>query len=1107
MKKRSKKIFRSAVSFMLLVSISGMSVHPSAGRVAAESGKGGVCLSPGSMVKPINFPFRGDRAMMEGLLRSRLALYGGIDESDLYRQNGDRTLKVLGSRSLKLDGQPGQEVVLVPGAVNGEAYYICLNASSGDMSVYDRNELEEFAEENTSFPDTDAAEAFKGLLALDIQDYSPGVWVLDTADDGVCAAAEFFHRAGAVSAEDRLRALAREKQVCLAPEAETDDFTIVVSDRFDPRRRAREIVSAMAVSTGFRDDVLLEVFDAYWPDGINAPGENFSFAGLPLKIKDHIERIDGASNEGMIQFLPEAYSAMVDLTAVSEEDCAPVMADIRRIFRKVALHELAEAEAAFKREEKEYPPEKKGFPGMDPGKIKFRRISECLIPSDVVSPDGMVEINMNFVKLLYRLKNELELDGFFGEIRLPEGGGVKPIGNLYESIIYSLAIHTIRGHFPVNDMGRAVFEPREILAQPERGRGHLYVNLLAMLFYWVIVVERHPFPRDRAEYFLDKYFFLASRLEPEERTMLPLHLERLEKELRSRESFPLDGGLVGTGVTRADINELMRSYEGRAFNEGSRPDGPGTSSNEGGISFSEQAYSTVRSAVRGVSAEDYAGTLARIKEVFGRIAAHQISLYNRTAPEGRPEIGPGDLEKMPGLDPSKIKVEPLSSGLLPTDIVHPDGTVILNENFVKIMHVLGAKGMKGSMGVIESFSLSPEKGIMGELYDSIIYSLAIHTIRGHFSINEYGFDEFAADEAWAQGERGEGHAYVNILAQLYYWIIILERSRTPHERAQEMIEEYPEIFRKLNMGQLADLPWHLLELCRKLKDRGVLPLPASVLSTGMVREDAESIIRSYPGAVSNEGGGAGGTERGISFLREVLGREALFLSREEEERVLEVLKGRDLAGKDERESARGEIYQITEKKRARYLIGSLSDIVSRRKETGGQGKMVIAVEADWVPETQRDYVRQVIREMDKLQEKGEILIVRSNSSDLADKLKEVIDKERVPLEDVLVMAGKNTLEDDFFREIRAGDDNDREKAFIAEIDPAGLTEDSYIRFLEMLDMAVRMAFNDEELQGTERLGVEMINSRTVLFMPRAEPLDYEMLEKIYRNQRKALIAA
>ncbi|MFH1664688.1 MAG: hypothetical protein ABIA77_00890 [Candidatus Omnitrophota bacterium] len=110
-----------------------------------------------------------------------------------------------------------------------------------------------------------------------------------------------------------------------------------------------------------------------------------------------------------------------------------------------------------------------------------------------------------------------------------------------------------------------------------------------------------------------------------------------------------------------------------------------------------------------------------------------------------------------------MRVERLSDHVLPVAVTKEDGTVLVNENFVKVMHKIRELIAKQGWGKVDWVSdgdihdLVPKWSgghrELGQFYMSILYSVAIHEMKGHFRI-ENGVILFNPDESWAQGERG-----------------------------------------------------------------------------------------------------------------------------------------------------------------------------------------------------------------------------------------------------------------------------------------------------------------------------------------------------------------
>lgn len=125
----------------------------------------------------------------------------------------------------------------------------------------------------------------------------------------------------------------------------------------------------------------------------------------------------------------------------------------------------------------------------------------------------------------------------------------------------------------------------------------------------------------------------------------------------------------------------------------------------------------------------------------------------------------------------------------------------------------------------------------------------------------------------------------------------------------------------------------------------------------------------------------------------------------------------------------------------------------------------------------------------------------------------MIKTDGVPLKNVVVLASEDTIARDEFAPIRAKDNSDTDKAFFVGVDASELKDDSYIRLMEILTMAVRMALGQEPISDIRdhpwiKMPPENIkNIRTVIFTLRAEKIDFRDLVKIYDAQKQILCDA
>jgi hypothetical protein len=197
-----------------------------------------------------------------------------------------------------------------------------------------------------------------------------------------------------------------------------------------------------------------------------------------------------------------------------------------------------------------------------------------------------------------------------------------------------------------------------------------------------------------------------------------------------------------------------------------------------------------------------------------------------------------------------------------------------------------------------------------------------------------------------------------------------------------------------------------------------------------------------------------------------------------------------------------------------------------RKAKYENQKLIIGLETDWIPgyneigSLQHQAMNPVIQQIESipgiLRSMGldNVVLVHANSKDLADSLIKEADKTNTRLSNVVVLASKGTVESSSFDSLRSTPTE--AKAFIAAIDPMELekflktNKDSLkyldIKILEMLSIALDIA------AGKEPPNIPMVISynrslRIIMLLPKAEPKDYEEINRNYYARKAALAAA
>ncbi len=595
-----------------------------------------------------------------------------------------------------------------------------------------------------------------------------------------------------------------------------------------------------------------------------------------------------------------------------------------------------------------------------------------------------------------------------------------------------------------------------------------------------------------------------------------------------------------------DLKALVREMESS----------PESVVSESEILFKNGAYT------RGVNVEEIAFSVCdipmmNIENIFKNVLEHDMErggvlhekiFGRRINGEGLPEI--------------KIIYEKMSEGLFPSMVIEKDGTVRINENFVKFLGFFFSVTRKSSLCKIRPLDGGAEESI-GNLYYSIINSMVLSALRGNFSVEYDGPALFNPDSLAAQGERGHSHRYVNTLATLFYWLVIGEGCPYPEARTQLFIEEHFEIFQHLTEEERARLPRHLLQLCKDLEVRGVFRREWGSRGfefpdywdmspgVGLEYRDKERPWRyDVPDAANentsmyyifnmlcglerfftkqdvmkiakHEGVDRFVVNKSLSFLRSS-GVIRLIGSNEKEEietpepvygmvplmaeqvwKISEILKTFKV-NEDRVSSGKPGIKRTEETRRVK---GEVLEVIESRcvseflDEAAGETERILAVGTGWVPDEQEAMIQELVQEMDSLHGKGYIKVVRGTEDTLLANLEEAMTNTGVEFKDVVVMDGLTNISK--FKSLGEGNN----KPVLIGVDGKNLKGDSYIRFPAMLTMALRIARNPERIPENEYIFVRRLPDGTFVFIPKAEALDWRDMKKIYDLQKKRISSA
>jgi len=209
-----------------------------------------------------------------------------------------------------------------------------------------------------------------------------------------------------------------------------------------------------------------------------------------------------------------------------------------------------------------------------------------------------------------------------------------------------------------------------------------------------------------------------------------------------------------------------------------------------------------------------------------------------------------------------------------------------------------------------------------------------------------------------------------------------------------------------------------------------------------------------------------------------------------------------------------------------YAANFVNSVVVRAREAKKLGqKLIIGFDTSWIPgyekgKLQHMAMNPLVNELEKLQQRLSILgldnvvIVDKSGDDLADELFSKAQSTGTPLSNIVVLASQNTIDSKVFDQLRSTKDN--KKAFMAAINTEELNkycvdhpEDSerlYIRIIEMFDIALELSLGKEPPKNP-LIFLYNPETRMVIFLPRAEPIDFKELKNRYEAERQAIIAA
>jgi len=398
---------------------------------------------------------------------------------------------------------------------------------------------------------------------------------------------------------------------------------------------------------------------------------------------------------------------------------------------------------------------------------------------------------------------------------------------------------------------------------------------------------------------------------------------------------------------------------------------------------------------------------------------------------------------------------------------------------------------------------------------------------------------------------------------LFYWIVLVERSGSPDKRAKFFIAEHPQMFDGLTSAERKRLPRQLLDIQYKLLTQGYFRNLRKISKTGMKWENYEETILEK---VGDAGRVRSEKKEGVKlplhpeefldkivFISEALTEQQL-LDRFKEYNPEDVLNCIQLlmhlniikcSSEDSKYSLFGMTFEMIQKFRQilcecdfstteqintlkwkayesieKWWSHAVQDTVLTKRYGATKydrlKKIVVALDTSWVPEGDKDYIQSLIQDLERMNKTGKVIFIRGsgNGISLAREIKKVIREEYVPLSNVVIIGSQKTIMNSEFNSLRAMDDKDENKAFVAEIDASELSDidrennkANYIRLLELITIVTRRALYLNQIFEHPNFQILPQNFRTIIVKLKAEPFDFEQIKKIYQEQRKALTSA
>ena len=201
-------------------------------------------------------------------------------------------------------------------------------------------------------------------------------------------------------------------------------------------------------------------------------------------------------------------------------------------------------------------------------------------------------------------------------------------------------------------------------------------------------------------------------------------------------------------------------------------------------------------------------------------------------------------------------------------------------------------------------------------------------------------------------------------------------------------------------------------------------------------------------------------------------------------------------------------------------------ITMARKAKRKNEKLIIGFETSWIPgfkrgNLQHNALNPLVKEIESLGDTfrniglDNVIIVHESAKDLAEEIIKISNDTATTFSNVVVLASNDLIESNKFDHLRTS--QGKKGAFLAGINPEKLVKayekekenvDSQlnVKIIEMLSISLELAMGKDisSLPIVAKYDKEL---RRIIFLPVAEPIDYNDLRERYRTLKQSLVSA